>query len=67
VILTVNKNRNFRAIVTPKTVTKTILLDDITQTIFYNFRCDVESNRYATCVIPYDKLNNAGGFSKINY
>lgn len=55
------KGRRFKAISTPKEITKYILLDDISQKMYANVGSTL------TVVVPYDKLNLASGFSKINY
>lgn len=67
-ILTDIKGRSFKVIRTPIKITKSnFLLDDITNTMYCEFGYDEKYGEYITGQIPYDKLNLAGGFTKINY
>jgi hypothetical protein len=66
-ILTDTNDRQFKCIFTPVKITNFILLDDLAQKMYCNFGNDIKSDEHFTAEIPYDKLNNAGGFSKINY
>jgi len=66
-ILTDTKGRQFKCICTPKKITNTFLLDDLTQTLYFNYGQSLTEGDFFTAEIPYAKLNNAGGFSKINY
>lgn len=65
--ITDNSGRTFRSALTIKKITDNILLDDITQTVYINSNYVTNHDEYITFVVPYDKLNLAGGFSKINY
>jgi len=66
-ILTDTKDRQFKCIITPKKITNSFLLDDLTQKMYCDFGHDIKYDEHFTAEIPYAKLNNAGGFSKINY